>query len=57
MPTNKHKFHFSSASVAFDALLVGGGAYPDQGGEEGKEEGGERGVTECGAGGGGGEGG
>ena len=32
MPTNKHEFDLSSASVAFDAVLVGGDACPDQGG-------------------------
>ena len=34
MPTNKHEFDFSSSAlVAFDAVLVGGGgAYPDRGG-------------------------
>ena len=32
MPSNKHEFDLSSASVAFDAVLVGGDACPDQGG-------------------------
>ena len=32
MPSNKREFDLSSASVAFDAVLVGGDACPDQGG-------------------------
>ena len=37
MPRNKHEFDFtSSASVAFDAALVGGDAYPDRGGGRGE---------------------
>ena len=40
MRTNKHEFDFSSsASVALDAVLVGGGgAYPDEEEEEEEEE-------------------